>query len=278
MYPILFTLVGIPVYSFSVFLILSFVVFSFVFWRRLRSLGISEERIFDLIYYGVINAFIISRIVFAVTHQGLFADSLLKVVTIWIQPGLSLYGALVGGMMTIIYLSRVYKIRIVTILDTLAFALPLSFIVGEVGSLLDGTVVGKTSGVAWALRYLGHPGLRHPVQIYEIIALVILLFIVIGIHRKAHKRSWPYGITGLFYFFLYSIVFFSIEFFKESSVYWGVFTINQWVLVALFAETIGALYIRGGGREIIRPLIRKVLQRFFNRIEELYARISKRRT
>ena len=278
MYPILFTIAGIPVYSFSVFLILSFFVFSFVFWRRLRSLGISEERIFDLIYYGVINAFIISRIVFAVFHKNLFADSLLKVVTIWIQPGLSLYGALVGGMMTIIYLSRVYKIRIVTILDTLALALPLSFIVGEVGSLLDGTVVGKTSGVAWALRYVGHPGLRHPVQIYEIIALVILLFIVIGIHKKAHTRSWPYGITGLCYFFFYSIVFFSIEFFKESSVYWGVFTINQWVLVALFAETIGALYIRGGGREIIRPLIRRMLQRFFNRIEELYARISKRRT
>ena len=53
---------------------------------------------------------------------------------------------------------------------------------------------------------------------------------------------------------------FPLEFAKESRVYWTL-SANQWILIALFAEALGAFYVRGGGRETIRPFINRIFTR-----------------
>jgi phosphatidylglycerol:prolipoprotein diacylglycerol transferase len=172
------------------------------------------------------------------------------VIAVWIQPGLSLYGAITGGLLAMLYISRKYKIRVAYVLDALAFSLPWALIIGSIGSYLDGTVVGKlTQG--WGVAYLGFPGRRHPVQLYEGIFLFFLYLLLLVLQRRAIKRGWSYGVAGLWFFTLFAIGMFSIEFFKEGSVYFSRLSANQWVLVGFFAEALGAFYVRGGGKEFI---------------------------
>lgn len=265
MFPILLSIGPIHVFSYSVFFILAWLVFAFLFWRALREYGVDEERIFDFTFFATLAAFVSARLSFVVFHWSLFSQNILKIVAIWVSPGMSFLGGLVGMIVVFVFMGRSQKVRLAYMLDAVALALPASMIVGEVGSLLDGTIVGKAAHLPWAVWFVGQVGKRHPVQLYEIFVLVVISVCLFFIKRKAEKNKWPYGIIGVWFFLLLSISFFVLEFFHDTRVYLAGLSANQWVLVGIFGEALGAFYVRGGGREAIRPFIRNV-----------YAKISKR--
>lgn len=277
MLPILFSIGGVHIASFSVLVILAWVVWSFVFWKLLRSQAVEEERIFDLTFYATLTALVGSRAGFVLLHQELFVNDWLAAAALWVQPGMSFYGGLVGGLVVIVFLSRTYRVRLGHVLDALAISLPAALLVGDIGSLLDGTEVGIASNLPWAVSYAGHVGRRQPVQVYEMIALVLILIILWGFGKRAEQKKWPYGLVGIWFFLLFSVAMFGLEFVKDSRVYF-LLRANQWVLLALFAETLGAFYVRGGGREWIRPNVARGKQKIATFIQDTYAKFSKRRS
>ncbi len=276
MLPILLSIGSFHLYSLSVFLVMAWSLASFLFWRKLRDESTSEEGVFDLMFYGTIMAFVAARLVFVALHWELFSGSFLRIITIWVQPGLSWFGALFGALLTMMYGARRLKVRFGHILDAFAISLPAGLIVGKVGSLLDGTEVGTISSLSWAIRYAGHVGRRHPVQIYEMIFLLFLVILMRTIDKRADREQWSYGLVGVWFFLLYSIGMFLLELLKESRVYFWNVSVNQWALVILFAQSVGALYVRGGGREVLRPYVRNVRAVVSQGWSTLYEKISKR--
>lgn len=225
MFPILFSIGPVHIYSFSVFLILSWCVFSFLFWKKLRSAGVTEERIFDLMFYGTLVSFVAARVGFVATHGSLFTDNMLKVVALWVTPGLSFVGAFASLVTALMYLSRRYKIRVGLILDTCAGVFPWAFLVGGFGFLLGG-------------------GTKILVGASELLFFLLLGILLWFLEKRAAKYKWPYGLVGIFFFLLFSLGEFALEFFKGYQLYyWGV-SANGWVYVALFAESVGAFYVR----------------------------------
>jgi len=270
MHPIFIAIGSVHIYSFSVFLVLSWFVCSFVFWKMLRSDGIDEDKIFDLTFYATLNAAILSRLTFVVTHWDLFRDTMLKIAAFWVQPGLSLYGAVLGGLGTLLILSKFQKVRLGYIVDAFAFAFLGAFLVGSIGVLMDGSVAGTITTLPWGIRYVGMEGIRHPVQLYELIAGIGIMTITLFIKRKCDQDKRPYGVTGIWFFFIYCLVMFPLELLKDSHVYLGTLRVNQWILIAFFAESLGALYVRGGGRESIRPAINKTVHHITHTIQKLF--------
>ncbi len=278
MYPVLISLGPIHIFSFSVLLLLSWLAFSFLFWKFLRAAATVEERIFDLTFYATLAAIVGGRLGFVLTHPELFSDSLLKIVALWVAPGLSLYGGLFAAMLTLVYLARRYKVRLGLVLDALALSLPAAFLWGTLGALLDGSYVGKITSLPWAIRYVGNVGKRHPVQLYEMIAFAVIIIVVLVLQKRSVKNKWPYGLVGVWFFLIWSVVMFALEFLKDTSVYWMSLSANQWVLIIIFGEALGAFYVRGGGREAIRPLFSGLRHKLAAAAGGIYAKFSQRRS
>lgn len=216
---------------------------SFLFWRELRREGVEEDQIFDLTFYSTLVAFIASRLGFVIAHNELFlGKSLLLVAAIWVTPGLSWLSGLVFGVATLVVLSRAYRVRLGVVLDGLAISLPWALVVGLSG--------------------------RIPTHMFDILAVIVLGILVYYLGRVSAKSKWPYGIVGVWFFLLYALFMFALEFTKESRVYWGSITANQWILIGIFAESVGVLYVRGGGRALLRPLMHK----FYEFISQRYTR------
>jgi len=275
MYPLILSIGFIHIYSLSVFLVLSWGIFSFLLWRGLRGNGVDEDKIFDLTFYSTLCSLVVARVAFVVTHWDIFQNAWLKIPAIWIAPGFSLYGALIGGLVSMVIVGRKQKVRIGQIFDTFALAFSVAYTVGLTGSFLDGSVIGKISRVPWAVRYIGEVGTRHPIQIYESFASLGLIVFVIWMVRKSVTEKWAYGVVGVWFFLIYSPIMFALESFKDSHVYWSL-SANQWVLVALFAETVGAFYVHAGGREKVRPVIYKIKTYIARTIGGLYAKFPRR--
>ena len=267
MFPILVSIGPFHLYSLSIFLVLAWGVFSFTFWRIMREYAVEEEKTFDLMFYGTIAAFVGARLVYVLFHPGEFSDGgVLKAFAIWIAPGLSFYGGLLVGISVMLAIARRRKVRMGTVLDGAAPAIAGAIIVGKIGSLLGASEVGLPSGLPLAIEYAGYSQLRHPVQMYEIGVLTLLLIGAMYFERKGARARWPYGVSGSIFFLAYALSMFILEFFKESGLYWRGLGVNQWILLGLFCESLGAIYVRSGGREFVRVLI--------DRLGGLYGRIS----
>ena len=252
MYPILLSVSGFHVSSFSIFLILAWCVFSFIFWKSLRDEGVEEEHIFDLTFYGTLAAFVAARLGFVAFHFDQFGGTLLKTVAIWVSPGLSLLGGVFAALVAMISLGKRTKVRMGSILDAFGLALPGAFILGTVGSLLDGSDVGKIAALSWSIRYVGLPELRHPYQIYQIVSLVVIIVVIGYLTSQARSKKWALGSVGVVFFLLWPIAIFALEFFKDSRIYWYRLSANQWAALVLFSAASGAWYAYAGGKFVIR--------------------------
>ena len=267
MYPTLLSVAGFGLSSFSIFLILAWCVFSFVFWKSLRDEGVEEERIFDLTFYGTLAALVGARAGFVAAHWEQFVGAFLAVVALWVTPGLSLLAAVVAGLGVMILLARRAKVRVGAVLDAFGLALPGALVVGAVGSLLDGSEVGKVTNAWWAIRYVGLPDGRHPYQIYEIVLLLVVLVAVGWMTERARQKKWALGSVGVGFFLLWALSTFSLEFLKDFGVYWYSLSANQWAALILFSAAGAAWYVYAGGKFVIR-----------NILISFYAKFPKRRS
>lgn len=262
MYPTLFTIGSTHVSSFSIFLILAWCVVSFVFWKSLRDDAVLEEHIFDLTFYGTITAFVAARVWFVTIHWATFSSAFIKIIALWVAPGLSLLAGIMAGLGIIMMAARRMKIRLGTVLDGLGVALPGALIVGSVGSFLDGGSVGKVAHVLWAARYAGLGEPRHPIQLYMIAALIGILIVVGIVSEHASKKKWPLGSAGVTFFFLWPIAVFALEFFREGDVYWYGISADGWVALILFFGTLGVWLTYAGGTYIVIEQLQKIYAKF----------------
>lgn len=278
MYPTLFTIGTTNISSFSIFLILAWCVVSFVFWKSLRDDAILEESIFDLTFYGTIVAFIASRAWFVILHWTNFSAAPIKIIALWVAPGLSLPAAVAGGLAIIMLAAKRMKIRLGIVVDALGLALPGAFIVGSVGALLDGGSIGRVANVAWAVRYVGASEPRHPMQLYMIAALLVTLIAVGIVSEKARRQKWTRGLVGLTFFFLWSIAGFALEFFRDGDVYWYGLSADGWSALILFFGTLGFWLIYAGGLSIVKDKVRFVRTGITRLTNTIYAKFPKRRS
>lgn len=278
MHPILLSIGPFHIFSIGVFLILAWCAFSFILWKLLREQAVSEEIIFDITFYSTIVGLVSARIGFALIHPELFSNALVKIPAVWVQPGLSIYSGLVGFMLTLIWLSRRRHARVGIVLDSLALALPISFILGAVGTLLDGSELGRRTSLPWAVTYSGQQIRRHPLGLYEIIIFFLLFCLIWRIQKLAQKYEWPYGLVGVWFFVLFSFSMFFLEFVKEHTVYLKGLNVNQWLLVGLFGQAIGALYVRGDGKKYLSTVFRKAQTHIARKGKILYDYFNERKT
>ncbi|MDP1722470.1 MAG: prolipoprotein diacylglyceryl transferase [Candidatus Gottesmanbacteria bacterium] len=272
MYPTLFTLGSTHISSFSIFLILGWCVASFVFWKSLRDDAVLEEHIFDLTFYGTITAFIASRVWFVSLHWENFSTAMIKIIALWVAPGLSLLAGVAVALGVMMMAARRMKIRLGTVLDGLGVALPGALIVGSVGSFLDGGSVGKVGHVMWAVRYVGLSDPRHPVQLYMIAALAFILIVVGIVSEQAPLKKWPLGSAGLSFFFLWPVAIFVLEFFKESDVYWYSLSADGWAALILFFGTLGVWYVYAGGKYVVMDRVQRARAGIIRLVQNIYAR------
>jgi len=279
MYPTLLSIGPLSLSSFWLFLIIAWLVFSFLFWRELRNQAITEEHIYHLMFYGTLAAFVGSRLGFIVFHGALFEGSFwIRIFTLWIQPGLSFYGALLAGGAVMLGMSRSYAIRRSLFLDAFTIAFSSAFPWIALAGFLEGSSLGKATNFVLGIRMNNHVGLIHPVALYEMFAVFIILLVLFLIRKFRLSSMERSGVYALWFFFLFSFLMFSLEFMKESPVYFSGLNINQWICVGIFGEAVGGIITWGGGKERIKLISRLLYKQGLLIGGALYAKFSRRNT
>jgi phosphatidylglycerol---prolipoprotein diacylglyceryl transferase len=218
MYPILFKIGPINLYTYGFFLALGFLVAIVVAGREARRLGLSEGHFFDICFYILLAAIIGSRLLFVIVDPGPFLQNPLKIFAIW-EGGLVFHGGLIASLATSFFLMRRYEMPWRPTFDALAVGMPLGVTFGRIGCFMAGCCFGRPTDLPWGVRFTNPESLcpiqdvLHPSQLYE----ALLSLLVFGVVFWLRKRKRFDGQILATYLFLAGLVRFTVEFFRAST-------------------------------------------------------------
>lgn len=155
------------------------------------------------------------------------------------QNGFVFYGGLIGGVLGLFAYVKIYKIEFLGMFDIFAVSVPLGHAMGRVGCFLSGCCFGIEYDGPLSYTYvqsidpntpIGVPLL--PVQLIES-ACLLCLYIALEIIFATTKNR---GIRLLVYAAAYSVIRFTLEFFRGDVVRGFLFGLStsQWISIAMF--------------------------------------------
>ncbi|MFW6134375.1 MAG: prolipoprotein diacylglyceryl transferase [Elusimicrobiota bacterium] len=234
MYPEIFRIGGITIYSYGVMVALGIVLGYILLIKISKYRCISKDFINYLVTGTVIFGIIGARIGYVFISFNQFSDRILSIFMFW-QGGLVFWGGFIGGGVWIIYSCIKWNLDILSVGDILAPGVALAHGVGRIGCFLAGCCYGIPTkiGVSFThpLSLCPDSIPRHPTQLYTSFFLLILSGVLyLKVKKKGNKTGAVFGL----YLVLYSIFRILIEFLRgdyRGETLLG-FTATQWISVA----------------------------------------------
>jgi phosphatidylglycerol:prolipoprotein diacylglycerol transferase len=240
MYPRLFELGPITVYTYGVLLAAAYLFGLQLARVRAKARGLDANRILDLGIYIIISALIGAKLLLLVTDFRTFRANPQELLTLARSGGVFYGGLILAVVVALVYIRRI-GLPLWTTCDVFAPGIALGHVIGRFGCLFAGCCYGKETSVPWAITFhdpfaasnVGTPLDRplHPTQLYEAGAELLILIVLLLTERKG--RPFP-GRTFWLYMLLYAISRFIIEFFRgDERGTVGMFSTSQFISLIL---------------------------------------------
>lgn len=240
MHPELLKIGPVTIYSYGALLGLAFLVCSLLAVKEGERRGIHHERMLDFLLATILVALVFSRMFYVLMRPAAYVADPLRAFSLG-DGSLAFHGGLLGGVLNGLWFSRRWGVSFWTIADSVGAVLPLGSAIARWGCLLSGCCYGTLSTVAWAVTTQHAPGWRHPAQIYESL-LDLAVFGMLAVYKKRRVRQ---GQVFLAYLALYSLVRFTVDFYRDSDLWIGRLTYTQaGSLVLLVLAVIASSYLR----------------------------------
>jgi phosphatidylglycerol:prolipoprotein diacylglycerol transferase len=260
MYPILFQLGPLTIYSFGAFMALAALAAAWVVHAELKRHGYNTELASTIVFAAAIGGLIGARLLFIVEEWPNFLAAPLKYI--FTGAGFTWYGGFFGGAAAVSWVIKKNKIPWLTGADMSAPALALAYGVGRIGCHVAGDGDwGAVTDVPWGVAYKNAiigwadpttgvpypPGVRvHPTPIYEFLQAV-LVFAILWALRK--KNLAP-GTIAWLYLILTGLMRFIVEFWRINPQVGFGLSEAQWLSILLMVLGVILLVARRPTRAV----------------------------
>jgi phosphatidylglycerol:prolipoprotein diacylglycerol transferase len=219
-YPELFSIGPITVYSYGVLLAVSYLLgLRLAMWRA-RRWGLDANRVLDLGIYIIIAALIGAKALLLVVDFDQFRQSPAELLSLARSGGVFYGGLILAVMVAFWYIAR-HGLPFWTTCDVFAPGIALGHVTGRLGCFAAGCCYGRPTTLPWGITFhnplaaanVGTPlGVAlHPTQLYEAGAELLILLLLLGTERRGKPFA---GRTFWTYMLLYAISRYIIEFYR----------------------------------------------------------------
>lgn len=201
----------------------------------------------------LLGAFVGSKLLFFIVSWDMVIEisknyQLLESMKLLLKGGYVFYGGLIGGAVTLFFVSKIKKQNLIDYGSIFVVVLPLGHCFGRIGCFFSGCCYGIKYWGVISYTYnqsadvntpIGVPLL--PIQLIEAGLLFLVFILIIVIYLKVENQK----VVLYFYGFTYSILRFVLEFFRgdySRGVFFKLST-SQWISFVLFVLTICILCV-----------------------------------
>lgn len=240
--PVAFSIFGKEIYWYGIVIVIGMILSAVYAFIRAKQLGIRIDDMYDYAIFIIIFGVIGARAYYVLTSLEQY-KTFLDVIAVW-TGGLAIYGGIIAGIITVIVVSKIKKIKILRVLDAIAPSVMIGQALGRWGNYFNQEAFGCNTTLPWGMKswvvgtagklegtveYLtSHSaeiegrgitidpnGYVHPTFLYECLWNIIG-FIIINIFFKKRKFD---GQMFLMYISWYGIGRAFIEMLRTDSLY-----------------------------------------------------------
>lgn len=197
---------------FSLAFLSSFAIMVWVFRRENKSDDLLN-RLFLYVFIGVVAGARLGHCLFY--SPEFYLAHPLEILKIW-EGGLASHGAAAGIIIALLLFARRTKdTSFIWVADRVSVVIPLAAIFVRLGNFVNSEILGLPTDLPWAVVFSRVDAVpRHPVQLYEALAYLIIFLVMLTLYRKSFAAR-PGRLTGSMLTMLFSMRFI-LEFFKTG--------------------------------------------------------------
>jgi phosphatidylglycerol:prolipoprotein diacylglycerol transferase len=233
MKPVLFTIGPYNVYTFGIFLVISFIFTTFIIWKLSKE-KFKEEIYLDGYLLTCLVSVVSARFIYILLHIDQFDLNILRYVLVRETPGLSLLGGLFGGFVFFFWYCYRKHLNFLEMLDIYSIATCLGLIFVKIGEQLGGAGFGRETTFLLGVKVIGLTGRRHPTELYEAFWYLILFIILSICFRLYSRKILPVGFVSFIFGIGIVLAVFLLEFLKVYPVYLYGLSLRQMASLILF--------------------------------------------
>ena len=257
--PIAFRLGSFGVHWYSLCWAAGLLAAYFVVQRLYKRQGLTEKQFEPLFFYCFFGILIGARVGDCLFyHADYYLTHPLEIIIPMRQTaegwkftgyeGLASHGGTLGLMIALWLYIRKTGVNLLRVLDNIAIATPITACCIRLGNFFNSEIVGLPTDLPWGVVFAhnGEAFARHPGQLYEAAAYLLLFFIGAALYRRRPDRvgtGWYFGLC-LTYIFTFR---FFIEFVKDIQVgFEQGMALNMGQLLSLPFIVLGTYCLAGG--------------------------------
>ena len=233
----------ITIYWYSITMFLAILTATLLIVIESKKQKVNKDDLIDLIFYGIICGILGARIYYVLFNLDYYLQDPIEIIKIW-HGGIAIHGAIIGGLIFLIFFSKKKKLNILKMMDIIAVGLIIAQAIGRWGNFFNQEAHGTATTLSF-LKSLHLPNFiiegmhingvyYHPTFLYESI-WCLLGFIILLIVRKNKKINIG-QLSGIY------LVWYGIErFFVE-----GLRTDSLMLASIKVAQVVSIIYIISG--------------------------------
>lgn len=231
---------GLTIHVYGLLLAVGIVAATLIAERRWRAKGHDVHDIQNIAVVTVFSGVIGARLYHVATDYQLFEGEWWRVIEIW-EGGLAIWGAVMGGAVGVVVMTRIRHYDTLGILDAMVPGIVIAQAIGRFGNWFNQELFGKPTDLPWGLEIdrahrpdgFVSDTTFHPTFLYESLYCLLIAGVLVGAERRLRFRR---GQVAALYVVLYTFGRFWLENLRidNAHVIAGL-RINAWVSLIICA-------------------------------------------
>ena len=198
MLPVLFKIGQFEVHSYGLILILAFIAAYFFGRARAPKYGLTKDQVGDAFFWTLVFGVLGARVGFILQELHYYLEHTNELLS-WKFQGLTSFGGVVAGFLTLLWMARRFKVPARDLLDLAGPPMLLGHAIGRFGCLLNGCCYGRRCEFPWGIPVRHQDGLFHPAQIYDSLMVLVGMALLLMLEKRGLKRGQSVSLTVIFY-------------------------------------------------------------------------------
>ena len=216
--PIAFDFGNINIRWYGVIIAIGFLTGFLYVNSRSKKFGVTNSNLLDFIIWPTFLGIIFARIYYVIFYPGDFYIKNPEKIFMINEGGIAIYGAIFGGIIGILLVSKIKKENTLKILDLLSFGVIIGQCKGRWGNFVNQEAFGsKTDFILGMASQSTNFVAVHPCFLYESFGcfLIFLAMHFYSLNKKVREKS---GNIFALYLLLYSVLRFFVESLRTDSL------------------------------------------------------------
>jgi prolipoprotein diacylglyceryl transferase len=251
--PEIFQIGNFAIRWYGVLFALGFAIGYVIMLNFFRKEKIPVRLLDQLTTYMVVSTVIGARLGHCLFYEpAYYLSNPIEIFKVW-QGGLASHGAAIGILVAVYIFARKNKVSYLWTMDRIATVTALAGFFIRMGNLMNSEIFGKPTTLPWGFIYKNAGGLseaekalpRHPTQIYEGLAYLLIFAVLIMIYYRKNGKPREGSLISLFVVLIFGVRFF-IEFLKEPQVGFEAgmaLNMGQWLSIPFVIVGVVGLYL-----------------------------------